>query len=354
MLLIDISGIFRPMAYVAWENNVKATSSKDYSNPYNWDEDEFSFDDRLALEIRSRIITKLLEIKERYAKPKEEIVIAVDSRLNWRKKTFKEYKGKRGERRDKDNVDWKLCFKIINELMDDLRENFYFKIIKWEDVKNQTGCEADDVMGTLAYYKAGREDITAISDDGDFFQLHGISRFKQYNYKFVEKTKKLICKNLKIQEDYDITPEEFLAIKMLNGDTKDGVPNYQNDDDVWFDDNKKYKSLGVKTSMKILLGEDEKILNKFGSLEEIKETDGYKRNSKMLDLKNIPQDIKDHIIDEYLNYEYKGSLRKIQQYLSQKCATGSNRLQNSARKFVIGNINSNPTGRINPFKRFIN
>ena len=153
-----------------------------------------------------------------------------------------------------------------------------------------------------------------ISTDIDFYQLHDIPNFRQVTYNNIEKTKVHACKGLKIDTSYDISPDEFLTLKLLNGDAKDDVPNFQNPDDIWSKGTEKYKRLGGKTAISIL-EQDNKAIKKYGTLEYISETPGYKRNNKVLNLRNIPQDISKGILDVYLNYEHTGSLKKIQTYL---------------------------------------
>jgi 5'-3' exonuclease len=356
LIIIDFSGIAHAMTVIAWKNTMEATIDNDYTNPLTWEDDteEFSFDERFALELRARILHTLLEVKKTYSRPGEEIVIAVDSRFNWRKMEFKEYKANRKARREEDPIDWDMVFSIHNKLLDDIRENFYFKVIKWEnhDDDISIGCEADDIIAVLARYKAGREPVTIISDDSDFYQLHDIPQLEQYNYRKVRKTRVHACKSLKISEDTEVTPEQYRLMKTLDGDRKDGVPNFQNDNDVWLDVEKKYKRLGGKTALKIIM-EDPETVTKFGNLDIIKKSRGFIRNDEVINLHNVPSNIQEGIIDQYLNYQYKGSLQKIQRYISQYVATGSNHLYDSARRFVIDGIVSEPSGRINPFRRFI-
>ena len=335
MLLIDFSGITHPMTVISWNNTVESIKTE-----YNSIDKEIAiqsedFNERFSLEFRARVLTTLLQIKKRYAKSNEEIVIAVDSKINWRKQEFPQYKANRKINRDKDTIDWKFAFKIRNDLLDALNEKFFFKVIKYEN--DNIGCEADDIIAILAQYKEGREPITIISDDSDFYQLHGINGLKQYNYKNIQKTWEHASKSLKIGDNVRVTPAQFTELKILNGDRKDGVPNFLSDDDVWNDETKKPIRLGGKTALKILNGDD-KMVVKYGNLSDIRKSKYYLRNKKVIDLNEIPDSIKDAVIDKYLTFEYKGSISSILNYLSSHVNVSSNHLFASAHDFQIRGI----------------
>lgn len=351
MILVDFGGLAHPLTVVTWDNTLKARDDEEYNNLRDWEEN-FDFMERFELEFKARSLYTLLEIKKNYAKSGEEIVVAVDSKRNWRKGVFPHYKAKRKEKREEDHIDWKEAYRVRNEFVQELKENFFFKVLIWEDTEEDIGCEADDIIAILSLYKEGREPITIISDDSDFYQLHDIEDLEQYNFKKVQKTNVHACRALKIDEDTELSPQEFITLKIMNGDRKDGVPNCLNKGDIWLTEDK-YVRFGVKTSLKILSG-DEKAITKYGTFEDIEETEFFKRNESVLDLRKIPQNVQDGVLELYLDYVHTGSLMKIQRYLSQNVATGSNSLYNSAKHFVIDGIKSESVKRKNPFRKFIN
>ncbi len=354
MLLIDFSGIAHAMTVIAWNNTVEAIQTEYGGNINVLDKPELDpnwnpvthyieqnniedFDERFALEFRARVLTTLLQVKNLYAKSNEEIVIAVDAKMNWRRQEFPEYKANRKANRDKDNIDWKLAFQVRNDLLDALKEKFFFKVIKYEDLEKGIGCEADDIIAILSRYKEGRESITIISDDSDFYQLHDIDGLTQYNYKKVQKTWEHASRSLKIGDDVRVTPAEFKELKILNGDRKDGVPNFLSDGDVWIDDSKKPVRLGGKTALKILKEED-KMVAKYGDLSDIRKSEYYLRNKKVIDLNEIPDYVEDSVIDQYLTFEYTGSISSILEYLSTYVNVSSDHLLSSAHDFQIRGI----------------
>ena len=78
----------------------------------------------------------------------DEVIIAVDSRTNWRKQIFPYYKSHRKLLRDKidKSDDWfnfKEYFKIYSDFLEEIKKNLPFKVIEVSDA------EADDIAGIL-------------------------------------------------------------------------------------------------------------------------------------------------------------------------------------------------------------
>ncbi len=87
------------------------------------------------------------------------------------------------------------------------------------------GYEADDVIGTLAkrYQKEGLE-VTVVSGDRDLLQLadsHILIRLPKTSR---GKTKILDFTPAAVKETYGVTPEEFIDVKGLMGDSSDNIP----------------------------------------------------------------------------------------------------------------------------------
>ncbi|MCP3738850.1 5'-3' exonuclease [Rossellomorea sp. BNER] len=98
------------------------------------------------------------------------------------------------------------------------------------------GFEADDCIGTLAKQHHKERQVSILSGDQDLLQLldEGIQVIllqKGYgNYKTY--TKELF------EEEKDITPEQFIDVKALMGDTSDGYPGV--------------RGIGEKTALKLI------------------------------------------------------------------------------------------------------
>jgi hypothetical protein len=201
-----------------------------------------------------------------------EVVLCCDNRKYWRKEFFPFYKAGRKKTREKSDLDWHLIFDILAKLKQELRETFPYKVIDVE------GAEADDIIGTLVPIYARDQKILILSSDGDFLQLQQYGpNVKQYNpslKKYVKSENPLI----------------ELKEKIIRGDKGDGIPNMFSPSDCFVRD------LRQKPITKNVL---EKYLNE--SVEEYSDTDkaNFSRNSTLIDLTKIPEEIKQKIINTY-------------------------------------------------------
>jgi 5'-3' exonuclease len=205
-----------------------------------------------------------------------EVVLCSDNRKYWRKEYFPFYKAGRKKSREKSDLDWHLIFDILAKMKVELREYFPYKVIDVE------GAEADDIIGTLVPIHIMHENIVIISSDGDFLQLqqyngHGKYTVKQYN----PAQKKFIKSDNPLAE---------LNEKIIRGDKGDGIPNIFSPSDCFVRDlRQKPITKGV---MDKLLREDK---DKWSSEAQT----GFSRNQTLIDLRNIPLEIKSKIINMY-------------------------------------------------------
>jgi 5'-3' exonuclease len=202
-----------------------------------------------------------------------EVVLCCDNQRYWRKEYFPFYKASRKKNRDKSSLDWHLIFSILGNLKQELKDNFPYKVI---DVD---GAEADDIIGTLAPRHCGTEKILILSSDGDFLQLQRYNNIKQYS----PTTKKyLVSEN----------PAAELKAKIIGGDTGDGIPNILSPGDTIVRGIRQKSMTEVK--LNAFLNEDH------NNYDEVART-GFTRNQVLIDLTNIPTDIKESIIHTYDN-----------------------------------------------------
>ena len=219
------------------------------------------------------IRTHLKNFREEYG----EVVLCSDNRKYWRKEFFPFYKAHRKKAREKSDLDWHLIFDMLSKFRQELKENFPYKVIDVE------GAEADDIIGTLAPRAVMHENVLIISSDGDFLQLqmynkHGQYKIKQYN----PAQKKFV-----VSED----PILDLKEKIISGDKGDGIPNILSASDC-FVTGTRQTPIG-KAKMQKFLAEN------YGEWEEEKARVGFSRNQILIDLRHIPNDIKDKIINTY-------------------------------------------------------
>lgn len=208
------------------------------------------------------------------------MVIACDS-YSWRKDVFPEYKAARKANRATDKHDWPMIFDLIEDTLNDLRDNFPYAVIKIDSA------EADDIIGALTVHKAdfGGEDVVIISADKDFIQLQQYGHVEQWSPLF----------NKMIKED---NPRRYLFEHLLKGDSGDGVPNANSHDDV-FTTGSRQTPMTQKAIDKYWDNRDD--------LEMIMKPNVFRnfmRNVQMIDLTNTPDGIREEAINKYENYVY--------------------------------------------------
>jgi 5'-3' exonuclease len=219
-----------------------------------------------------------------------EIVLCCDNQRYWRKEYFPFYKASRKKNRDKSSLDWHLIFSILGNLKQELKDNFPYKVI---DVD---GAEADDIIGTLAPRHCGTEKVLILSSDGDFLQLQKYNNIKQYN----PTTKKyLVSEN----------PAAELKAKIIGGDTGDGIPNILSPGDTLVRGIRQKSMTEVK--LNAFLNEDH------NNYDEVART-GFTRNQVLIDLTNIPTDIKESIIHTYDNTKPAPRSKLIPYFMDKK------------------------------------
>ncbi len=161
----------------------------------------------------------------------------------------------------------------LQKFKQELREHFPYKVVDVE------GAEADDIIGTLTPLYAPHQKILILSSDGDFLQLQRYgSNVKQYN----PSMKKYVKSE---------NPAVELKEKINRGDKGDGIPNIFSPSDCFVRD------LRQKAITK---GVIEKYLNEDVDKWESEEARvGFSRNATLIDLTNIPSELKDKIINTY-------------------------------------------------------
>jgi len=209
------------------------------------------------------------------------MVIACDS-YSWRKDVFPEYKAARKANRATDKHDWPMIFDLIEDTLNDLRENFPYAVIKIDSA------EADDIIGALTVHKSTPligEDVVIISADKDFIQLQQYGHVIQWSPMF----------NKMVKED---NPRRYLFEHLLKGDSGDGVPNANSHDDVFTTGSRQTPM----TQKQI-----DKYWDNHDDLEMIMKPNVFRnfmRNVQMIDLTNTPDGIREAAINIYENYKY--------------------------------------------------
>jgi hypothetical protein len=260
-----------------------------------------------------------------------EVVLAVDSKKNWRKDVFPWYKGHRKLLRDKIDeeaegegaTEW---FKFdeyyteLSTLLQEIKENIPFKVIEVESA------EGDDVIGILTS-KVNNE-FVIVANDNDFVQLLKNDKVKLFN----PLTKKFIeCED----------PKKQLMLKICKGDKGDFIPSIS-DKHTYKTEFLQYcvEKLSIAknpSNAEVILNSDETVLynsmfsfmkehgikpsrvtifsekvaaghinnDTLGQLlnenEEMKKR--FVRNGKLINLTYQPEELKVKVVDTYMDYE---------------------------------------------------
>lgn len=220
-----------------------------------------------------------------------EVVLCCDNKKYWRKEVFPFYKAGRKKTREKSDLDWHLIFDILGNLKRELRDNFPYKVIDVE------GAEADDIIGTLTPLYSGSEKVLILSSDGDFLQLQQYKNVKQYN-----PTQKKFVKSA--------DPLLELKEKIITGDKGDGIPNVLSPADCFVRDMRQ-KPI-TKNKMEQMLNES------YSDWKDEEAKVGYSRNQILIDLRNIPDEIKNSIIDTYNNTKPSPRSKLINYFMEKK------------------------------------
>jgi 5'-3' exonuclease len=230
--------------------------------------------------LRHMILNSIRTIRSKFYAEYGELVIACDDKKYWRRDVFPYYKAHRKKAREASELDWNAIFSTLNKVREELKEFFPYKTIQVE------GAEADDIIGTLCY-KYGLElkpseceKILILSGDKDFVQLQVFANVEQF-----DPIRKKWIKHS--------NPKSYLKEHIARGDRGDGVPNMLSKDDCLIVG--RQKPLRRKVLDKILEGDMSDMTE-----EQLR---NYNRNQMLVDLSFTPQEIRDNIIERYLNID---------------------------------------------------
>jgi 5'-3' exonuclease len=219
--------------------------------------------------ILNTIRTYVKKFKAEYG---NDIVIACDNKKYWRRDVFPHYKAHRKKARDSSGHDWNSIFECLNKIREELRSHSPYKVIEVDTA------EADDIIAVLSMRHSATQKVMILSSDKDFAQLQKYPNVEQYS----PILKKFIKEPL---------PSAQLKQLVIRGDKSDGIPNILSKDDVFVE--------GVRqkpiTEAKIINWMNQRP-EEFCNDEMLR---NYKRNEMLIDLTQIPETLKQSIIDTY-------------------------------------------------------
>jgi 5'-3' exonuclease len=194
----------------------------------------------------------------------DRVIFAIDS-SSWRKEVYPLYKSSRASKKNKSKINFERFYPIFEKLLEDFKKTFTSIITLKID-----RCESDDIIGHICNSDNFNE-LVIISSDRDFHQCIK-SNVKQYD-PISKKFKEVL------------NPQRELEIKFITGDTNDDIPNIK-------------PKVGPVTALKLMYEGLDELLN---SSEQIKKN--YERNKILIDFKNIPNDLKEKIMEVYNSFE---------------------------------------------------
>lgn len=248
--------------------------------------------------LRGSLIGSLLYYKNLKHKA-DECIIAMDAPPYWRRDIIPFYKGMRKKSRSESDINWKLQFAEVDLVVSEMKENLPWKFISVNSL------EADDVIGILSPILAGNNKVIIISADGDLIQLQKYKNIRQWSP---------ITKKFLVPKEDPITD---LYVKVMRGDSGDGVPNVFSDINLFLD-RSEGGTLRQKPVSSKMISEGVK-LNWDPYVMFTNETliANFQRNQILVDFDYIPKHLFDECVKTYEGIKNKGvDAMKLQMFLA--------------------------------------
>ena len=252
--------------------------------------------------IRHMVLNSLRFNRKKFNEEFGELIICCDDKNYWRRNYFPYYKAARKRARQESELNWNEIFAALNNIREDLKTFFPYKVIQLDTA------EADDIIGTIVHTEGTvlntGEPLLILSGDKDYVQLHKYANVKQY-----DPTRKRWVKHS--------DPEQYLYEHIIKGDAGDGVPNILSPDNSFV--------IGARqrpvTKKRLAMLED---------INNIDETTkrNWARNKTLIDLAEIPEDLKAQILNAYnednmkdrsqlFNYFIKNKLKHLMENINE-------------------------------------
>lgn len=274
------------------------------------------------------IMERLADILAKYkGKYGPEVVLACDaSGRYWRKDEFKYYKARRKAGRDQFNtIDWPAVFDFKDRILEDMRTFSAFKVVE------VPRAEGDDVAAVLALEYGHAQPILIVSRDKDYTQL---MQYGNISIHCPDKNRLLAAPK---------NPQADLLEHIIRGDTVDDIPNVLSDDNVFVTDGLRQVTMTAKryqylVDVPVCSWDDPEVIQ--ARLAPKKPADlsrdidimskakaNMTRNQNLIDLRMVPDDLRQSILDKYnepvkrgprgmFDYFYKYSLTRLMDKVS--------------------------------------
>ena len=244
--------------------------------------------------VRHMVLNSIRMYRSKFGEEYGELVLCYDSKKYWRREYFPNYKSNRKKDRANSGLDWNLIFETLNNIRDEIRDNFPYKVLEVE------GAEADDCIAAVIEYvsttPSAFENVLILSGDKDFIQLQKHNFVKQYSP---------VLKKFVNGQD----PHLYIKEHILKGDRSDGIPNFLSSDNTFVDELRQKPLTKKKLATWVDLEPAD-----FCTEEMMR---NYQRNRTLIDLDYIPSDLKGRILEEF-EKPPKGERSKLLNYFIQK------------------------------------
>lgn len=268
MIITDFSKIVYASVYVM-KDDIKKSSPEEIENI-----------------LRHMAINSCLTIKKKFQSQYGELIIALDGKNNFRYGIHPNYKFKRKENRDKDDLPWHIIKNCMDKIKEEAKVYWPWKVV-WSE-----RAEADDVMVVLTEEVANKniaenglldeieaEPVLLDTRDQDLFFLQKYPNVTQYD----SRDRKII----RLEEDYDTWIKEFI----IKGDSGDGIPNVFSDLNCFADGIK--QTAAIKSRMAPILAHK----NIFDYNDDKQIMKRIRENYQLAIFDGLPIDVRDEILD---------------------------------------------------------
>jgi len=247
--------------------------------------------------IRHMILNSIRMYNKRYRDEYGQMVICADGMNNWRRDIYPFYKANRRKGREESDTDWNEIFRILHLVKDEIRENLPYKVLHID------GCEADDIIGTLALHTQEfgcHEPVMIVSSDKDFIQLQRFNNVKQFS----PIQKKMVS---------DPNPRVYMWNHIMRGDGGDGVPNILSPDNTFVDEIKQTPLRQTRINEWV---ENAERLREVMPEEIFR---NYQRNKKLIDLTEVPEHLQQNIINTFVEQKPAMKLKVLNYLIKKRC-----------------------------------
>ena len=239
--------------------------------------------------LRPAVLNTLRNYRNKFVSEYGEMILCCDDRHTWRKDIFPNYKASRKKTRKVSGVDWTNLYDCLNQLKDELRQWFPYKLIQVEKAV------ADDIIAILVNLIDERTLI--LSSDKDFIQLQkfNIRQYSPMQKKFVDSE----------------SAARSLHEKIVRGDVGDGIPNIMSDDNVFIDEGRRQKPV-TKKKVDAWYDLDPDM---YCTAEMLR---NYKRNKQLVDLGEVPESIRINITKQFETIQVVERRRLLTYFVNHK------------------------------------